>query len=113
MAEVLTNTDQLLSTSKAQTRNHHARVRQVSFDEPSHKGFPLALGIFRRLGREGSEFVDQLWRRVSSEEGMGWAMAKKGICEERLLLIVSVTSKLAISYAELAGTSSHYGTVER
>ena len=48
------------STSEAQKRNHHARVGHVSFDERSHKLVTLAVESVGRLGKEGSELIDQL-----------------------------------------------------
>ena len=84
------------STSEARKRNHYARVGHVSFDERSHKLVTLAVESFGRLGREGSEFIGQLATSVVGARD-GGAMAKKGICKERLLQIVSVTSQVAIS----------------
>ena len=68
----------------------------MSFEERSHKLVTLAVESFGRLGREGSEFIDQLAKSVAGGRD-GGAMAKKGICKERLLQIVSVTSQVAIS----------------
>ena len=51
---------------------------------------------FGHLGREGSEFIDHLATSVVGGREAG-TMAKKGICNERLLQIVSVTSQVAIS----------------
>ena len=68
----------------------------MSFDERSHTLVTLAVESFGRLGREGSEFIDQLATSVVGGRD-GGAMAKKGICKERLLQIVSVTSQVAIS----------------
>ena len=68
----------------------------MSFDERSHKLVTLAVESFGRLGREGSEFIDQLATSVVGGRD-GRAIAKKGICKERLLQIFSVTSQVAIS----------------
>ena len=68
----------------------------MPFDERSHKLVTLAVESFGRLGREGSEVIDQLVTSVVGGRD-GGAMAKKGICKERLLQIVSVTSQVAIS----------------
>ena len=84
------------STSEARKRNHYARVRHASFDERSHKLVTLAVDSFGHLGREGSEFIDHLATSVVGGREAG-TMAKKGICNERLLQIVSVTSQVAIS----------------
>ena len=83
----------------------------MSSDERSYRLVTLAVESFGRLGREGSEFIDQLATSVVGGRD-GGAMAKKGICKERVLQIVSVTSQVAI-HAEFTGTSSHYGTVKR
>ena len=48
------------STSEARKRNHYARLGQVSFDECNHKRVTLAVESFGRLGKEGSELIDQL-----------------------------------------------------
>ena len=48
------------STSEVRKRNHYARVRQVSFDERSHKLVTLVVESFRRLGKGGSQLIDQL-----------------------------------------------------
>ena len=68
----------------------------MSFDERSHKLVALAVECFGRLGREGSEFIDHVAMNVVRGRG-GGQMAKKGICKERLLQIVSVTTQIAIS----------------
>ena len=88
--------DQLLQRLRREKRNHYPRVRHVSFDELSHKPVTLVVESFGRLGREGSEFIDQLATSIVRGRD-GGAMAKKGICKERLLHIVSVTSQVAIS----------------
>ena len=76
---------------------HYARVGHVSFDEErSHKLVTLAVESFGCLGREGSECIDELATTVVRGRD-GGAMAKKGICKERLLQIVSVTSQVATS----------------
>ena len=69
----------------------------MSFDERSHKLVTLAVESFGRLGREGSELIDQLATSVVGGRD-GGAIAKKGICKERLLRIVSVNSLVAISH---------------
>ena len=69
----------------------------MSFDEErSHKLVTLAVESFGCLGREGSECIDELATTVVRGRD-GGAMAKKGICKERLLQIVSVTSQVATS----------------
>ena len=71
------------STSEPRKRNHYGRIGHVSFEERSHKLVTLAVESFGRLGREGSEFIDQLAKSVAGGRD-GGAMAKKGICKERL-----------------------------
>eukprot|EP00904_Undaria_pinnatifida_P006903 jgi/Undpi1/3342/HiC_scaffold_15.g06715.m1 len=48
------------STSEARKRNHYARPGQVSFDERSYKLATLAVESFGRLGKEGSDLIDQV-----------------------------------------------------
>ena len=84
------------STSEVRKRNRYARVGHVFFDERSHKRVTLAVKSFGRLGREGSEFVDQLATSVVGARD-GGGTAEKGICKETILQIVSVTSQVAIS----------------
>ena len=48
------------STSEARKRNHYARPGQVSFDERSYKLATLVVEIFGRLGKEGSDLIDQV-----------------------------------------------------
>ena len=56
----------------------------------------LAVESRGRLVKEGIEFIDQLATSVVGGRDRG-AMAKEGICKERLLQIGSVTSRVAIS----------------
>ena len=48
------------STSEARKRHHYARPGQVSLDERSYKLTTLAVESFGRLGKEGSELIDQV-----------------------------------------------------
>ena len=84
MQEVLTKMGSAASTSEARKRNHYARVGHVPFVECSHKLVTLEVESFGRLGREGSEFIDQLATSVVGGRN-GGAIAKKSICQERLL----------------------------
>ena len=84
MQEVLTKMGSAASTSEARKRNHYARDGHVSFDERSHKIVTLTVESFGRLGREGSELIDQLAKSVVGGRD-GGAIAKKGICKERFL----------------------------
>ena len=68
----------------------------MSFDERRHKLATLAVENFGRLGVEGSNFIDQLAASVAGGRD-GGSMARKGVVEERLLQIISVTTQVAIS----------------
>eukprot|EP00904_Undaria_pinnatifida_P003430 jgi/Undpi1/13088/HiC_scaffold_8.g02750.m1 len=56
-------------TSEARNRNHYARPGQVSFDERSYKLATLAVESFGRLGKEGSDLIDQTARGREKESG--------------------------------------------
>ena len=79
------------STSEARKRQHCARPGHVSFDERSHKLATLAVESFRRLGVEGSNFIDQQAASVVGGRD-GGSMARKGEMKESLLQIISVTT---------------------
>ena len=49
-----------VSTFDALKRNHYARPGQVSFDERCYKLATLAVESFGRLGKEGSDLIDQV-----------------------------------------------------
>ena len=84
------------SKSEARKRSHYARPGQVSFDERSYKLATLAVESFGRLGKEGSDLIDQM--AASIVEGTdGSSLARKGVCKERLFQIISVTTQVAIS----------------
>ena len=56
----------------------------------------ITVESFGVLGREESEFIDQLaTSAIGGRNAVG--MAKKGICKKRPVLIISVTSQVAIS----------------
>eukprot|EP00904_Undaria_pinnatifida_P007452 jgi/Undpi1/3837/HiC_scaffold_16.g07206.m1 len=84
------------STSEARKRNHYARPGQVSFDERSHKLATLAVESFGRLGKEGSDLLDQVAARIVGGTDAS-SLARKGVCKERLFQIISVTTQVAIS----------------
>ena len=84
------------STSEARKSNHYARVGQVSFDERSHKLVTLAVESFARLGKEGSELIDQLAASIVGGTD-GGSLSRKGVCKEHLFQIISVTTQVAIS----------------
>ena len=48
------------SISEARKRNHYARPGQVPFDERSYKLATFAVEVFGRLGKEGSDLIDQV-----------------------------------------------------
>eukprot|EP00904_Undaria_pinnatifida_P008873 jgi/Undpi1/5115/HiC_scaffold_19.g08467.m1 len=85
------------STSEARKRNHYARPGQVSFDERSYKLATLAVESFGRLGKEGSDLIDQEVAASIVGGTDASSLARKGVCKERLFQIISVTTQVAIS----------------
>eukprot|EP00904_Undaria_pinnatifida_P000651 jgi/Undpi1/10587/HiC_scaffold_29.g13037.m1 len=86
------------SASEPCERNHYARPGQVSFDERSYKLAILALKSFGRLGKEGSDVIVQVAASiVGGTNASSLLIARKGVCEERLFQIISVTTQVAIS----------------
>ena len=84
------------STSEARNRNHYGCPGQASFDERSYKLATLAVERFGRLGKEGSDVIDQV--AASIVEGTdASSRVRKGVCKERLFQIISVTTQVAIS----------------
>ena len=72
MPEVLTKTDQLLQLLRRESATTTPALdRRVSFDERSDKIVTLAVESFGRLGREGSQFIDQLATSVVGGRGRG------------------------------------------
>ena len=69
------------STSEARKRNHYARGGQVSFSEGSHELVTLAVESFGRLGKEGSELIDQLAASIVGGTD-GVPLSRKGVCKE-------------------------------
>ena len=84
------------STSKARKRNHYARPGQVSFDEHSYKLDTLAVESFGRLGKEGSDLIDQVAASIVGGTDAS-SLVRKGVCKERLFQRISVTTQVAIS----------------
>ena len=84
------------SKSEARKRGHYARPRQVFFDERSYKVATLAVNSFGRLGKEGSDLIDQMAASIVRGTD-GSYLARKGVCKERLFQIISVTTQAAIS----------------
>ena len=88
---------QVDSTSEA--HNLYARPGQVSFDECSYKLATPAVESFGRLGKKGSDLIDQV---VASMVGGtdGPSPSRKGVCKEHLFQIASTTTQVAISRRE-------------
>ena len=84
------------SKCKARKRSHYARSGQVSFDERSYKLATLAVEIFRRLGKEGSDPIDQIASIIVGGTD-GSSLARKGVCKKPLFQIISLTTQVAIS----------------
>ena len=84
------------STSEARKRNHYARPGQVSFDERSYKLATLAVESFGRLGKEGSDLIDQMAACIVGGTDAS-SLGRKGVCKERPFPIISVTTQVAIS----------------
>ena len=68
----------------------------MSFDERSYKLATLAVESFGRLGKEGSDLIDQVAASIVGGTD-GSSLARKGVCKERLFQIISVTTQVAIS----------------
>ena len=68
--------------SEARKRNQYALPGQVSFDERSYKLATLAVESFRRLGKEGSDLIDQVPAGVVGGTN-GSSLFRKGVCKER------------------------------
>ena len=85
-----------VSKSEARKRNHYARPGEVSFDVCSYKLADLAAESFGRLGKESNDVIDQV--AASIVGGLdGAPLARKGVCKERLLLIIPLSTQFAIS----------------
>ena len=95
------NTFELMATapsstkSEARKRSHYTRPGQVSFDERSYKPATHAVESFGRLGKEGSDLIDQMAASIVGGTD-GSSLATKGICKERLFQIISVTTQVAL-----------------
>ena len=90
-----TNDGVAAAASETRKSAHYARPGNVSFDERSFKLATLAVESFGRLGESDYKFVDQLASSIAG--GVDGERALKGVCEEKLLQIISVTSQVAIS----------------
>ena len=73
-----------LATSKSEEhkRSHYARPVHASFDELSYKLASLAVERFGRLGKEGSDLIDQMAANIVRGTD-GSYLARKGVCEIR------------------------------
>ena len=83
------------SKSEARKRSHYARPGQVSFDERNYK-LRHPRKSFGRLGKEGSDLIDQMAAHVVGGTD-GSSLVRKGVCKERLFQIISLTTQVAIS----------------
>ena len=77
-------------------RRHYARPGQVSFDERNYKLATLEVESFGRLGKKGSDLIDQVTASIVGATDAS-SLAWKGMCNERLFQTISVTSQVAIS----------------
>ena len=68
----------------------------MSFDKRSYKVATLAVESFGRLGEECSGLIDQVAASMVGGTD-GSSLARKSVCKERLLQIISVTTQVAIS----------------
>ena len=81
------------STPEARKCHHYARAGHMYV---LRRAQPCTYPCFGRLEREGSKIVDQLATSVVGGGDGGFA-SNKGICKERQLQMISVTSQIAIS----------------
>ena len=68
----------------------------MSSDERSYKLDTLVVNSFGRLGKEGSDLIDQMAASIVGATD-GLSLARKGVCKERLFQTISVTTQVAIS----------------
>ena len=84
------------SKSEARKRSNYSRPGQISFDERSYKLATLTVESFGRFGKEGRDLIDQVAASIVGGTD-GSSLARKGVCKERLVQIISVTTQVAIS----------------
>lgn len=86
------------SISTARKGRHHACPRQVSFDMSSHQLAAIAVEIssFGRLRQRESDFIDQMTATVIGGAD-GDSLATKGVCKERIIQVISVTTQVELS----------------
>ena len=65
--------------SEARKRSHYARPGQVSFDERSYKLSTLAVESFGRLGKKGSDLIDQMVASPTDRPWRGKASARSAL----------------------------------
>ena len=80
------------SKSEARKRTHYARPGHVSFDERSYKVATVAVESVGRLGKEGSDLIDQVAASMVGGTD-GSSLATEGICKYQLLQLISVTTR--------------------
>ena len=83
------------SNSEARKRSHYARPEQVSFDKCSYKLAILAVESFGRLGKEGSDLINQVAASIVGGTD-GSSLARIGVCKERLFQVISVITQVVI-----------------
>ena len=83
------------STSETRKRKRYGRPGQVSFDKRSYKLATLAMESFGRLGKKGSDLIDQVATSIVGGTD-GSSLARKGVCKERFFQIIYVTTHVAI-----------------
>lgn len=75
----------------------------------THTLSTFAVEIFGRLAAEDSSFTDQLAERVV-RGSVGESLARTGICKERLLPIVWITTQVAKSRTGCLNRNSNVGS---
>ena len=68
----------------------------MSFDERSYKLATFAVESFERLGKAGSDLIDQIAASLVGGAD-GSSLARKCVCTERRFLVISVVTQVAIS----------------
>ena len=67
----------------------------MSFDERSYKLTTLAVESFGRLGKEGSDLINQVAASIVGGTD-GSSLARIGVCKERLFQVISVITQVVI-----------------
>ena len=84
------------SSVKARKSAHYVHPGQAFFGKRSYKVTTVAAESFERLGKSGTEFVDQLVAGVAGGAN-GGNLRRKGVMKERLQHHVSVIAQVIIS----------------